>query len=313
MQLAGRPRRRGGQSLGRSRNASGDMVRAPSMKRVTMTPVCRIDMDHLGADAGVGRLARRDRLVGAVDVFLGALARQPHTVVADAKHEIGQAAEPLDRADIAVKHRDGGRGWREAGLRFHHPWSSPLSALPEYRCATVPQRRRARLWLGRRRCNRQGGDDERPGQDGAAGTVYRRGSPEELAQVYDAWAENYDADMSKVGYRHPAIWTGDAGPPCAKGRGTAARRGRRHRPDRRMAGDHGLSRCRGARSLAGHAEGGRTQGVYSALHRAALGGTCLSDDRFAAIISAGVFTTGHVGVEGSMSSSASCRRAAPSC
>jgi hypothetical protein len=30
-------------------------------------------------------------------------------------------------------------------------------------------------------------------------------NPEDVARVYDAWAESYDQDMSLAGYRHPAI------------------------------------------------------------------------------------------------------------
>ena len=41
------------------------------------------------------------------------------------------------------------------------------------------------------------------------------------------------------------------------------------------------------------------KGVYSALHCLALGGPLpFADDAYAGIISAGVFTSGHVGVEG---------------
>jgi SAM-dependent methyltransferase len=43
----------------------------------------------------------------------------------------------------------------------------------------------------------------------------------------------------------------------------------------------------------------RKKGVYSRLHRAALGEPLpLPDNHFAAVVSAGVFTTGHVGAEG---------------
>ena len=63
-------------------NFSGDIVSAPSMKRVTITPVAVVEVQHFGADAGLRRLARGDRLVGAVDVFLGALAGNAQAMVA---------------------------------------------------------------------------------------------------------------------------------------------------------------------------------------------------------------------------------------
>src|SRR5690606_18906608 len=43
----------------------------------------------------------------------------------------------------------------------------------------------------------------------------------------------------------------------------------------------------------------KAKGAYAALHRLALGGELpFSDGQFAGIVSAGVFTSGHVGVEG---------------
>src|SRR5262245_26377314 len=41
--------------------------------------------------------------------------------------------------------------------------------------------------------------------DGALGAAYEAKSPGEVAEIYDRWAETYDADMSANGYRHPTI------------------------------------------------------------------------------------------------------------
>ena len=41
--------------------------------------------------------------------------------------------------------------------------------------------------------------------EGALGAVYDAEGPEQVAALYDRWAETYDADMSAAGYRHPTI------------------------------------------------------------------------------------------------------------
>ena len=80
---------------------------------------------------------------------------------------------------------------------------------------------------------------------GGLGTVYEAKRPEEIAALYDGWAETYDAEMATAGYRHPTICLalmarhlprGAAPPPCRCW----------HRADRRVARPHGLSPCRGA-------------------------------------------------------------------
>src|SRR5690606_6394149 len=43
--------------------------------------------------------------------------------------------------------------------------------------------------------------------DGPLGAVYTARDPAEIAALYDGWAEGYDADMGRSGYRHPAIAT----------------------------------------------------------------------------------------------------------
>ena len=41
--------------------------------------------------------------------------------------------------------------------------------------------------------------------DGHLGAAYDAKGKDEVAALYDRWAESYDADMAKFGYRHPAI------------------------------------------------------------------------------------------------------------
>ena len=131
------------------------------------------------------------------------------------------------------------------------------------------------------------------------GAVYQADSSEDVARVYDAWAEKYDADMSLAGYRHPAISLAllcrhvpkGAAPLLDAGAGTGligewlAITGFEH--------VEALDISAGMLAVAGR------KGIYAALHQAALGTTLpFPDNHFAAIISAGVFTSGHVGVEG---------------
>lgn len=131
------------------------------------------------------------------------------------------------------------------------------------------------------------------------GQVYSAQKPEELAIVYDAWAENYDSDMSTVGYRHPAIGLAmlarhvekGAAPLLDAGAGTG------------LVGEWlaiiGYPETEALDISEGMLKVAERKQVYSALHQAPLGGELpFPSDRFAAIISTGVFTAGHVGVEG---------------
>lgn len=135
--------------------------------------------------------------------------------------------------------------------------------------------------------------------EGALGAVYAAKRPEEIAALYDGWADTYDAEMAAAGYRHPTICLAllsrhlprGAAPLLDAGAGTG------------LIGEwlsimgyphvEALDISRGM--LARAAE----KGVYAALHNLALGGALpFADGSFAGVISAGVFTTGHVGAEG---------------
>ena len=137
------------------------------------------------------------------------------------------------------------------------------------------------------------------GHEGALGAVYEARTPEEVAQLYDGWASTYDADMAKAGYRHPAICLAllarhvPAGstPLLDAGSGTG------------LVGEwlgiigypevEALDISRGMLALAA------AKHIYTRLHEAALGNPLpFADGHFAGVVSAGVFTTGHVGSEG---------------
>jgi predicted TPR repeat methyltransferase len=135
--------------------------------------------------------------------------------------------------------------------------------------------------------------------DGHIGAVYDARSVDDIARVYDDWAATYDAYMGSVGYRHPSITLAllarhapaGSGPVLDAGCGTGTLG-----EWLVIAGyDHVEALDISERML----ESAAKRGCYKALHRAALGTRLpLVDGHFAAIVSAGVFTTGHVGVEG---------------
>ena len=135
--------------------------------------------------------------------------------------------------------------------------------------------------------------------DGQLGSVYDAKSPDEIAALYDGWADSYEAEMATAGYRHPSICLAllarhlprGARPLLDAGAGTG------------ILGEwlaiagypetEALDLSEGMLAVAAR------KGVYTKLHRLALDQTLpFADDAFAGIVSAGVFTTGHVGPTG---------------
>jgi predicted TPR repeat methyltransferase len=140
--------------------------------------------------------------------------------------------------------------------------------------------------------------DETPRHTGHLGAVYGAANSAEVAGHYDAWADTYDADMAKAGYRHPAICLAllarhlrrGASPVLDAGAGTG------------LVGEWleivGYPRAEALDLSPGMLAVARRKGCYAALHTLALGGPLpFEDGAFAGVISAGVFTTGHVGAE----------------
>lgn len=131
---------------------------------------------------------------------------------------------------------------------------------------------------------------------GALGAVYEARRPEEIAAIYDGWAATYEAEMAAAGYRHPSVCLAllsrhlprGEGPILDAGAGTG------------LIGEwlpivgypHAEALDISTQMLAK----ARAKGVYAAHHNLALGGALpFTDGHFAGIVSAGVFTTGHVG------------------
>jgi predicted TPR repeat methyltransferase len=135
--------------------------------------------------------------------------------------------------------------------------------------------------------------------EGALGAVYEARTPEEVAQLYDGWASTYDAEMAKAGYRHPSICLAllarhvpaGSAPILDAGAGTGL--------VGEWLGIIGYPEVEALDISKGMLEVAARKNVYTQLHQAALGTPLpFADCHFAAIVSAGVFTTGHVGPEG---------------
>jgi predicted TPR repeat methyltransferase len=134
---------------------------------------------------------------------------------------------------------------------------------------------------------------------GALGAVYEAKGPEEVAGLYDRWSETYDHEMAVAGYRHPSICLAllarhlqrGASPLLDAGAGTG------------LIGEWlaimGYPEVEALDISEGMLAKAAAKGAYQAFHRLALGGPLpFADGHFAGIVSAGVFTSGHVGVEG---------------
>lgn len=134
---------------------------------------------------------------------------------------------------------------------------------------------------------------------GSLGAVYQAKQPEEIAALYDRWADTYEAEMSAAGYRHPTICLAllarhlprGAAPLLDAGCGTGLMG--------EWLGILGYPHVEGLDISEGMLAKATRKKVYAALHRLPIG-TALpfADGHFAGIVSAGVFTSGHVGVEG---------------
>jgi len=135
--------------------------------------------------------------------------------------------------------------------------------------------------------------------EGFLGDVYGAKDRASVADLYDKWATTYDAEMAKAGYRHPSIALAllarhlpkGAAPLLDAGAGTG------------LIGDWlaimGYPRVEALDISEGMLAVARAKGCYSAYHCLALGGQLpFADGHFAGVVSAGVFTTGHVGPEG---------------
>lgn len=134
---------------------------------------------------------------------------------------------------------------------------------------------------------------------GFLGAVYDAKEAGDVAKLYDNWADTYDAEMAAAGYRHPTICLAllarhlpkGAAPLLDAGAGTG------------LIGEWlaimGYRQVEALDISAGMLAAAHKKNCYTAFHQLALGGPLpFADGAYAGIISAGVFTSGHVGVEG---------------
>lgn len=128
--------------------------------------------------------------------------------------------------------------------------------------------------------------------------VYAATSPGEIARLYDGWAETYDADMARAGYRHPAIATALLARHLARGARPILDAGAGTGLTGEWLGILGYPEIEALDLSEGMLAIARAKGAYTALHLAALGGELpLPQGRYAGVVCTGVLTTGHVGAE----------------
>lgn len=135
--------------------------------------------------------------------------------------------------------------------------------------------------------------------DGHLGAVYGATGAEEVAALYDRWAGSYEAEMAQAGYRHPTICAALIARHVARGAAPLLDAGAGTGLLGEWLGILGYPHVEALDISEGMLAVARAKGVYAATHRLALGSPLpFADGAFAGIVSAGVFTTGHVGPEG---------------
>jgi predicted TPR repeat methyltransferase len=135
--------------------------------------------------------------------------------------------------------------------------------------------------------------------EGALGQVYQAKTPDEVARLYDGWADSYDAEMATAGYRHPTICLALLARHLPRGEAPILDAGAGTGLIGEWLGIMGYPHAEALDISQAMLDKARAKAAYKAFHRAALGGPLPFRDRsFAAVVAAGVFTSGHVGVEG---------------
>ena len=129
--------------------------------------------------------------------------------------------------------------------------------------------------------------------------IFSANSQNQLTSLYDRWAQTYDRDMDNVGYRNPSIclsllsrYLNDKDLPildAGVGTGLVAE----------LAIIIGFNKVYGIDISNGMLAIARAKNLYVKLYQADMTKPLeLPQNYFSAVISSGVFTTGHVGKEG---------------
>lgn len=137
------------------------------------------------------------------------------------------------------------------------------------------------------------------GHDGFLGAVYESKTTADVAALYDKWAATYDAEMAQAGYRHPSICLALLSRHLPKGTAPLLDAGAGTGLIGEWLKIMGYPAVEALDISAGMLEVAKAKHCYSAFHVLALGGPLpFADGHFGGVISAGVFTSGHVGAEG---------------
>jgi len=135
--------------------------------------------------------------------------------------------------------------------------------------------------------------------EGALGAVYKAKGTDEVAALYDSWSQTYDHEMAVAGYRHPSICLALLARHLPRGSSPLLDAGAGTGLIGEWLGIIGYPHVEALDISEGMLAKAAEKGAYKALHKLALGGPLpFAGGHFAGIISAGVFTSGHVGVEG---------------
>lgn len=134
---------------------------------------------------------------------------------------------------------------------------------------------------------------------GFLGAVYDARSSDEVADLYDGWAKTYDADMAEKGYRHPSACVALFARHVLRGTGPLLDAGAGTGLTGQWLQTLGYPEVEALDISAGMLDLARAKNLYTAFHKLSLSEKLpFADGAYASIISSGVFTSGHVGVEG---------------
>lgn len=135
--------------------------------------------------------------------------------------------------------------------------------------------------------------------DGFLAAVYQAKGTKAVAELYNNWAATYDAEMAAAGYRHPSIALALVARHLPKGAAPLLDAGAGTGLIGQWLQIMGYPHIEALDISEGMLAVAKTKGCYTAFHVFGLGGPLpFADGQFAGIVSTGVFTSGHVGVEG---------------
>ena len=125
-------------------------------------------------------------------------------------------------------------------------------------------------------------------------SVYNAKDSQEIAELYDDWAEDYDQSVLSFGYATPAVTAGFFGRYVKPEDGTVLDAGAGTGLMGQVLAPLGYHDLIGIDISQSMLEFARTKGVYKELRQMELGGQLdLPTDAFSAVVSTGVFAAGH--------------------